>query len=279
MDTKANRCKKHFLDLLLSTDLRVLNGRILGDLSGSFTCFEWNGRSQIDYFLATQDIFPLFNYLKVEQKTEYSDHCLVSCSLNLYRILEPPNSSTYLPLPAQYIWNNNPSHLKIIMNLGNIKSLMNDFLVKPAEQLNRYSVDNATKDVASIINTVMNTCLQTRWKGKTRKPRFHSKKFFDQECKEAKRLMRKYSSLLSKHPFNKEFNTQYFYYLKKYKRTLRKKKHDYENKLISQLESIANRDPKKYWQFVDTLKESVKKNVNPSIAYLMMNRITILGIF
>ena len=37
------------------------------------------------------------------------------------------------------------------MNLGNIKSLMNDFLAKPAEQLNRYIVDNATKDVTSII--------------------------------------------------------------------------------------------------------------------------------
>ena len=42
--------------------------------------------------------------------------------------------------------------------------------------------------------------------------------------------------------------------------------HDYENKLISQLQSIANHDPKKYWKFVDTLKESVKKNVNPSIS-------------
>ena len=99
------------------------------------------------------------------------------------------------------------------MNLGNIKSLMNDFLAKPAEQLKRHSVGNATKDVTSIINTVMNTCLRTKGKGKTRKPRFHNKKFFDQECKEAKCLMRKYNSLLSKHPFNKEFNTQYFYYL------------------------------------------------------------------
>ena len=83
------------------------------------------------------------------------------------------------------------------MNLGNIKSLMNDFLAKPVEQFNRYSVDNATKDVTSIINMVMNTCLRTKWKGKTRKPRFHNKTFFE----EAKRLMRKYNSLLSNKPF------------------------------------------------------------------------------
>ena len=95
LDTKTNRYKKRFLDLLLSTDLRILNGRILGNLSGSFTCFEWIGCSQTDYFLAMKDIFPLFNYLKDEQKTEYFYHCLVSCGLNLYRILEPPNSSIY----------------------------------------------------------------------------------------------------------------------------------------------------------------------------------------
>ena len=98
-----------------------------------------------------------------------------------------------------------------------------------------------------------------------RKPRFHNKKFSDQECKEAKRLMRKYNSILSKNPFNKEFNTQHFYYLKKYKRTLRKKRHDYENKLISQLDSL------------DTLKESVKKNVSPSISDVEWNNH--LGIF
>ena len=124
--------------------------------------------------------FSLFSIiLRLNRKLNISDYCLVSCGLNLYRILEPPNSSTYLPLHTQYIWNNNPSHLKKIMNLGNIKSLMNDFLAKPVEQLNRYSVDNATKDVTSIINTVMNTCLRTKWKGKTRKPRVHNKTFFD----------------------------------------------------------------------------------------------------
>ena len=77
--------------------------------------------------------------------------------------------------------------------------------------------------------------------------------------------MRKYNSLLSKNPFNREFNTLYFQYLKKCKKTRRKKKHDYENKLISQLESLANQDPKKYWESVDTLKESVKRNASSTM--------------
>ena len=112
----------------------------------------------------------------------------------------------------------------------------------------------------------MDTCLQIKRKQRNRQPRFYNKRFFDKECKEAKRLMRKYNSLLSKNPFNREFNTLYFQYLKKYKKTMRKKKHDYENKLISQLESLANQDPKKYWEFVDTLKESVKRNASSTIS-------------
>ena len=60
---------------------------------------------------------------------------------------------------------------------------------------------------------------------------------------EAKLLMRKYNSLLSKNPFNKEFNTQYFLLPEKIHENIEKEKYDYENKLISQLDSLANHDP------------------------------------
>ena len=50
MDVKTNRYKKSFLDMLLNTNMKILNGRKIGDLSGSYTCYEWNGQSLIDYF-------------------------------------------------------------------------------------------------------------------------------------------------------------------------------------------------------------------------------------
>ena len=136
---------------------------------------------------------------------------------------QTPAYSNYLPLPAKYIWNRNPDHIKKVMKLDSTQSLLNEFLTKPLEQINRDNIDNATQDVTSIINKIMDTCLQIKRKQRNRKPRFYNKKFFDQECKEAKRLMRKYNSLLSKNPFNREFNTLYFQYLKKYNKTLRKK--------------------------------------------------------
>ena len=90
LDTKTNRYKKPFLDFLLKSNLRVIRVRILGDLTGSFSCYKWSGHSQIDYFLTTPDIFPLFKYLQFEQKTEFSDHCLISSGINLFRMSQTP---------------------------------------------------------------------------------------------------------------------------------------------------------------------------------------------
>ena len=159
LDTKTNRYKKPFLDFLLRSNLRVINGRILGDLNGSFTCYEWNGHSQIDYFLTKPDIFPLFKYFKVDQKSEYYDHCFISCRINLFRMSQTPASSNYLPLPTKYIWKRNPDHIKKVTKLDSTQSLLDEVLTKRLEQINRDNIDNATQDFTSIINKVMNTCL------------------------------------------------------------------------------------------------------------------------
>ena len=68
------------------------------------------------------------------------------------------------------------------MKLDSMQSLMCEFLTKPLEQINRENIDNATQDVTSVINKVMNACLQIKRKQRNRKLRFYNKKLFDQEC-------------------------------------------------------------------------------------------------
>ena len=67
--------------MLLNTDMKIFNGRKIGDLSGSFTCYEWKGQNLIDYFITSDNFFSLVKYLKVEDKTEVSDHCRITCAL------------------------------------------------------------------------------------------------------------------------------------------------------------------------------------------------------
>ena len=77
-------------------------------------------------------------------------------------MLQTPASSNYLPLPTKHKWNRNPDHIKKVMKLDSTQSLLNEFFTKPLEQLNRENIDNATQDVTSIINKVMDTCLQIK---------------------------------------------------------------------------------------------------------------------
>ena len=41
-----------------SLDIHIVNGRTNGDREGNYTCIANGGKSVVDYFLASSDIFP-----------------------------------------------------------------------------------------------------------------------------------------------------------------------------------------------------------------------------
>ena len=56
--------------MLLNTNMEILSGRKIGDFSGSFTCYEWNGQSLIDCFITSEHFFSLVKYLKVSRRQD-----------------------------------------------------------------------------------------------------------------------------------------------------------------------------------------------------------------
>ena len=55
-DKVANRYGNLLLELCVSSGLRILNGRMVGDTLGKFTCHKYNGSSTVDYTLATENV-------------------------------------------------------------------------------------------------------------------------------------------------------------------------------------------------------------------------------
>ena len=53
-DQKINAHDKNRLDMCKGFNMRILNGRTLRDSQGSFTCFQSNGRSTVDYAVASE---------------------------------------------------------------------------------------------------------------------------------------------------------------------------------------------------------------------------------
>ena len=64
----------HVLSICQTLNLRILNGRTLGDLMGNYTCFQHNGRSVVDYFISDERIMNNISVMNVSQPTHLSDH-------------------------------------------------------------------------------------------------------------------------------------------------------------------------------------------------------------
>lgn len=59
----------------MTSNMRILNGRKLGDSNGSFTCHTHNGQSAVDYVLINEEGFDSdFIFFSVEDYGCFSDH-------------------------------------------------------------------------------------------------------------------------------------------------------------------------------------------------------------
>ncbi|CAG2198439.1 unnamed protein product [Mytilus edulis] len=76
----------NLLELCLSSRLRILNGRYVGDSLGYFTCMSNNGYSTVDYAIVSDSLLSSVKYFKINNFTYLSDHVqielYIDCLLN-----------------------------------------------------------------------------------------------------------------------------------------------------------------------------------------------------
>ena len=72
--------------------VHLANGRHCGDLTGKYTCCQWNGNSVVDLFLGQYDIMSRINYFKVGAFDWFSDHAPISMDIavDIAKYVEPP---------------------------------------------------------------------------------------------------------------------------------------------------------------------------------------------
>lgn len=61
-DQSLNCHGKSLLNMCISSRLRILNGRFIGDSLGYFTCYTFNGCSTVDYGLVSKDLLSSVKY-------------------------------------------------------------------------------------------------------------------------------------------------------------------------------------------------------------------------
>lgn len=71
---------RSLLETCTALNLRILSGRIVGDLDGKKTCFYYNGSSVVDHVIASINILRNVQCLIINPlKPHLSDHCHKIC--------------------------------------------------------------------------------------------------------------------------------------------------------------------------------------------------------
>ena len=83
-DRGFNYNGSQLLDLCQQTGLRILNGRVGLDKNiGKYTFVGSQGKSAVDYVIASQDLFPSVCTFAVDDPNILSDHCIIYFSIQV----------------------------------------------------------------------------------------------------------------------------------------------------------------------------------------------------
>ncbi|KAL5253154.1 hypothetical protein ACHWQZ_G013064 [Mnemiopsis leidyi] len=237
-DIIVNERGKRLLDLISCSNLSFLNGCMIGDVIGDFTCLRYNGSSVVDYIATSPHLRKQIRKFTVMPFTNLSDHRPIKCSINMEN--EPVLRAETIAkqyrdtLPRQK-WNTttSPTVFRLEATLNPAVSAV----IQEATNLECNSVDDVLQLNAKITKTFTTICgnIETsnnsgsvdherKSKRKYLRPKH---RWFDKECMIAKRELNRLAKLYGKNPRNVHLRETYYNKRKAYRKLIKRKKGDH----------------------------------------------------
>jgi exonuclease III len=265
-----NSAGRQLIDLCITNQCYILNGRTLGDFTRRHTSHSYNGSSIVDYFIACKNVLPRIKFLKVKALSVNSDHCPISIELqtgvHFANSFRTSNSCDELyPLATRYKWSaDSPSLFSNACQSPTVAKIIGDCC----------SLQVTTEDVDNLANSVTNCLLQaadlslTKVKhyvhtslGKLHKTHKQNKKqcgkkWYDASCMALYKEVKSITNAFNRNPFDQHLRAKYFSTENAYKRLTKYKKNTFRNQLIQDLNEVAANDPRKAWSIVKELQSA-----------------------
>lgn len=246
------------IDLCISSQLRILNGRSLGDLHGKFTCHKKAGSSVVDYMIISEDLVSSVLYFYVgDLLCNLSDHCRLSLKL---RVKFKPDMDTVPvirtnlhPFPNKYIIDEKSIQryqeiLNSPMMTHHIQGFMNADCNSPAD------IDHLTARFTQIVHTAADAAFRKSKIVRNRRKQ-KSKPWFNQSLAKQRKHLLHLGKLLSQFPTDPHIRGSYFRNLTLYNRNRKKQYRLYKQDLIEKLDGLHVDNPKAYWKLLEKIKE------------------------
>ena len=212
------------LDFGCEWNLTIINGSILGDVLGEWTCYRYNGNSVVDYIMASHELKESISNLQVMELSEHSDHRPLLCSLRTTNLLSDlrTTTETFEDSPLGYKWDTqlNESKKKFLtaQEQENITAKIADMCATSCD--NEEAVYRLNDKLIEIFKDIANSSLECKRRPRGTK-RANKKVWFDGECRNLKRLLGKVTRRYSKNPESEQARDA-FHQTKKYYRSVLK---------------------------------------------------------
>ena len=254
----VNEYGKKLLELCIETELRILNGRMLGDLEGKLTCHKWNGSSTVDYGIVQNSLFREIDFFKVyDLMGHLSDHCLISLGLKCnFKATASCNSNIY-KLEKNFKWD---PQSKLIYK----STLVSSSVDKKVKDILNSGSDMTVEDMTNNVNDILlNSAKQAlQQKKHMKRSSKKKKKWFDRDCFSLRKEVIKLSRQLCRANATHETRILFFQKKKELRRVIKTKKKSFKQHILDQLNDMSDSNPKRYWNLVKELKELDANSVN-----------------
>lgn len=235
-----------FLDFVINNQLKILNGRTLGDSMGKTTCHKWNGSSSVDYFVASSWVRDLVSTLQVKPLNSYSDHCPlllnVTTSKPFHTSLELPQFST---MPTRFKWDSNvsPKQFSDALDSPEVLPKLKHILETP------YDHDlNSNNEIADDLMSCFQAAAKISLKSSKKPAKLPHKKWFDRDCLRSKRNLNRLANRLSRNVKNNLCRAAYYTERNKHSHLIKKKRLNFLDNLNRAIEDGHILDWKRFKQ-------------------------------
>ena len=264
LDTEQNSYGKKLLELCRSLPLRVVNGRVIGDLLGNFTCFTGRGKSSVDYLLATPGIFSSIKSFSVKQLyPTISDHTPLTFQLEArYNVVTDASPDELYIVPERIIWDKAKQHrYEICLQTDKSKEALKKLLEAGSDE----NIENLTSILSStIVNAAKEaemTVTKPKLKNPTKKPKPKQPKWYEESCHTAFLKVQKTAKLLQSYPNNSWLRGKLSTETKQYNKIVKKQQSDFVKGIFKQLDEFKDANPHDYFNLIKSLKSgSFDKN-------------------
>ena len=258
-DGVLNDRGKDLLELCVSVRIRILNGRFPGDSMGYFTCHKHNGSSAVDYGMVSEEILSNILYFHVHrQLSSFTDHCQIALCLHKLKFKKSANETVSLkPLPRSFKWNEDSAET-FLASLCMPDSVTD---VNHIMQTTFNETVGGVEQAVSKLETVMIRAAERSLKSKRikQKRRDDHKKWFNGDLARLRREVTSAGRLMCCFPRDPFIRGNYFRTLKIYRKSCKLEYQKFKSKLISQLDSLHNSNPREYWNLVGQISGSTEK--------------------